>query len=731
MLFRSTILDQYRSDEDITAQAAEFMMSIDPYINEPEQYAVKYYMWSNAGYVQDDLQHKLEKDSEEFSSYIEEWSKSRNNPDTIWRGVLTAILQCLTNSWVTSDHRCRRLWRNIKAHWATFVVDFEPFPVTPKSDLQGINSREQCLHWILVKFHKAANTLLKQDIAPKLLAHLDQTKSDNFLFSDLKILFVCLRMRRVRVLHFHHPLLEEGLEDAAEMVSFHNSDPIADYAKKVLILRPIAAKLIPLIKFRREYRPNVSRRFKEFRSNGENNYDDACSSDDEIPIDVEKEAEKRVIHGQFREESSSEPSNSDHEDEDDESFEETDEQEEQEEDEEIADEDEDENEEQEDENEEQDDESEVQEDENEGQEEQSQSEASDENDEFSDLHAATALQAEQLLNCSVTQKFRNAIHAFPNPPVVLRCFRVLHRCGTMLGSNWIRLYLGKPLSSLFTQYLLPNESTLELSLFCWESLADHSRDESFITSFIAKGFFSSTFIPTLTFFATAIANSPENELSEPYQHILSHVVTVSETFSVRIPSPTLELSILLPFFLATDPQSFHIVAELLFHRKFQVSPSDLSETAVRYRIHHSSPILSDTVLNALTAKVVALEEIIVQMSDGHILGYADPVAEMFHKPRIVKKALHAKNQHLRENDIYPLSDHIADSSRSCHVGNEDHPQIRVNDFLTLFGEDGDAVDTFKDVVGWLLSIPHPPLTDTAINLCHSLWPMRRLSQSFL
>ncbi|KAK2955027.1 hypothetical protein BLNAU_9958 [Blattamonas nauphoetae] len=259
---------------------------------------------------------------------------------------------------------------------------------------------------------------------------------------------------------------------------------------------------------------------------------------------------------------------------------------------------------------------------------------------------------------------------------------------------------------------------------CWESLADHSRDESFITSFIAKGFFSSTFIPTLTFFASAIANSPENELSEPYQHILSHVVTVSETFSVRIPSPTLELSILLPFFLATDPQSFHIVVELLYHRKFQLSPSDLSKTAVRYRIHHSSPILSDTLLNALTAKVVALEEIIVQMSDGHILGYADPVAEMFHKPRIVKKALPVKNQHLRENDLYPLSDHIADSSRSCHVGNEDHPQIRVNDFLTLFGEDGDAVDTFKDVVGWMLSIPHPPLTDTAIKLLSSCVPTR-------
>ncbi|KAK2955105.1 hypothetical protein BLNAU_10036 [Blattamonas nauphoetae] len=98
------------------------------------------------------------------------------------------------------------------------MIDFEPIPLNPKLYYQGINSREQCLHWILVKFHKATTTLLKQDIAHKLLAHLDQTKSDSFLFSDLKILFVCLRMRRVRVLHFHHPLLEEGLEDATEMV---------------------------------------------------------------------------------------------------------------------------------------------------------------------------------------------------------------------------------------------------------------------------------------------------------------------------------------------------------------------------------------------------------------------------------------------------------------------------------------------------------------------------------
>ncbi|KAK2955039.1 hypothetical protein BLNAU_9970 [Blattamonas nauphoetae] len=220
-----------------------------------------------------------------------------------WRSVLTAVLQCLTNTWVTSDHRCRKLWKNIKPHWVTFVIDFEPLPVTPKQYYQGMETREQCLHWILVKFHKAATTLLKQGIAPKLLSHMDQTESDSFLFSDLKILFVCLRMRRVRVLHFHHPLLEEGLEDAAEMVSFHNNEPIADYAKKVLIHRPIASKLIPLIKFRREYWPNVSRRFTEFYSKGNSEDDDGCSSEAENPIDVEKAAEKRARRARSREDS--------------------------------------------------------------------------------------------------------------------------------------------------------------------------------------------------------------------------------------------------------------------------------------------------------------------------------------------------------------------------------------------------------------------------------------------
>ncbi|KAK2955026.1 hypothetical protein BLNAU_9957 [Blattamonas nauphoetae] len=305
MLCRNTRLVQYRSDEDIAAQAAEFMMSIQQYIHEPEQYTQEQDFWSSPGHVQSSSQLQLEEDSEAFSSYIEEWSKSRNNPDMFWRGVLTAILQCLTNTWVTSDHRFRKLWRNIKPHWATFVIEFEPFPVTPKQYYQGINSREQCLHWILVKFRKTATTLLKQGIAHKLLAHLDQTESDFFLFSDLKILFVCLRMRRVRVLRFHHPFLEEGLEDAAEIISFHNEEPIADYAKKVLIVRPIAAQLIPLLKFRREYRPDVSRRFREFERYSTSDYNDALSSDDEIPIDVEKAEEKRAIRGQYKENTSS------------------------------------------------------------------------------------------------------------------------------------------------------------------------------------------------------------------------------------------------------------------------------------------------------------------------------------------------------------------------------------------------------------------------------------------
>ncbi|KAK2940463.1 hypothetical protein BLNAU_24635 [Blattamonas nauphoetae] len=95
-------------------------------------------------------------------------------------------------------------------------------------------------------------------------------------------------------------------EDAAEMVSFHNNETIADYAKEILILRPIGSKLIPLMKFRSEYWPNVSRRFKEFRSIKMNSDDDGCSSDAEYPIDVEKAAEKRARRTRYRKTSSSE-----------------------------------------------------------------------------------------------------------------------------------------------------------------------------------------------------------------------------------------------------------------------------------------------------------------------------------------------------------------------------------------------------------------------------------------
>ncbi|KAK2958588.1 putative Ribosomal RNA small subunit methyltransferase [Blattamonas nauphoetae] len=309
---KTTRLIRYRSDEDIIAQGVGFMMSIHQFLIEPEQYVENSDLWEDSGSVQYYIQRQLEKDSEHFSSYIEEWIKSRNNSDTIWQGVLTAVLQCLTNSWVTSDHRCRTLWRNIKPHWATFVVDFKPIIVVSNLYLQGYPSREQCLHWILVKFHKAATTLLEQGIVHKLLVHMDQAESDTSIFSDLKMLFVCLRMSRVRVLHFHVPMLENGLEDMAEMVSFINHDSLSDYARQVLILRPIAAKLIPLMKFSREYRPNVSRRFKEFHSNRRYKSCDACSSDATIPIDVEKTAEKRAIRGQYKEESSSELENNDH-----------------------------------------------------------------------------------------------------------------------------------------------------------------------------------------------------------------------------------------------------------------------------------------------------------------------------------------------------------------------------------------------------------------------------------
>ncbi|KAK2955209.1 hypothetical protein BLNAU_9761 [Blattamonas nauphoetae] len=518
--------------------------------------------------------------------------------------------------------------------------------VKPKQCCQSINLREQRLHWILVKFHKATTTLLKQGIAHKQLAHLDQTKSDSFLFSDLKILFVCLRMRCVRVLRFHHPLLEEGLEDAAEMASFHNINPIAFYALQILVLRPIAVKLIPLIKLE--------------------SFSEPTNNNDEV--------------------------------------------------------------------------------ENEEKEEEYQSEAPDENKEY---NMNTGVSSSGLVYGVVDEQYAEGEDG--NEGFAASAFSIVAE------QYWDQIGFDYILGNLFLGYSETLSSqTNQISNLCWKSLADHCLDESFTTSGLAREFFSYTLDPTLTFFATAIANSPENELPEPYQHILSHVVTVSETFSVRMPSPTLDLSILLPFFLATDLQSFHIVAELLFHRKFQLSPSDLSETAVRYRIQHSSPILSDTVLNALTAKVVALEEIVVQMSDGHILGYADPVAEMFHKPRIVKKALFCI-QNLTQDSPNPTGSHLpavlpkissfvktifthfqttlpthrdpvmlemVGSFVSSCLSPTEHSPTRVDTFLTLFGEDGDAVDTFKDVVGWLLSIPHPPLTDTAIKLLSSCVPTR-------
>ncbi|KAK2945364.1 hypothetical protein BLNAU_19693 [Blattamonas nauphoetae] len=114
-------------------------------------------------------------------------------------------------------------------------------------------------------------------------------------------------MRCVRVERFYTPLLEEGLEDTSEMISQHNNERIADYTRQVLIIRPIGAKLIPVMEFSREYQPVVKDRFKQFICYHRKNIsDDACSSDSEHSIDVEKAAEKGEIGGQYMEESSSE-----------------------------------------------------------------------------------------------------------------------------------------------------------------------------------------------------------------------------------------------------------------------------------------------------------------------------------------------------------------------------------------------------------------------------------------
>ncbi|KAK2961342.1 hypothetical protein BLNAU_3788 [Blattamonas nauphoetae] len=91
-------------------------------------------------------------------------------------------------SWVVSDFRCRQLWLNVLPHWTTLIVDFEPIPMRRKSYLEGITTRQQCLHWLLRNFDEAAITLLNQGFARKLLVHMNQTESNIYLLFDVKML---------------------------------------------------------------------------------------------------------------------------------------------------------------------------------------------------------------------------------------------------------------------------------------------------------------------------------------------------------------------------------------------------------------------------------------------------------------------------------------------------------------------------------------------------------------
>ncbi|KAK2941413.1 hypothetical protein BLNAU_23681 [Blattamonas nauphoetae] len=226
----------------------------------------------------------------------------RQNPQTIWQDVLNAVYYCLTSNWVTSDHRRPTLWKHIQPHWAEFVIDFEPTVPHPNPYIGDNASREQCLNWLLMNFDKASTFLNEQGFVHKLLVHMDTTNSDHLLFSDLKMMFVCLRMHPERIKSFKSPMLENGLEDMAEMVSCHHNEQTATFTHHVLITRPIGPSADILMKFFVEYNTMLSQHFPQFfkyyndtvssRMNhgvdpGVDPADDMCSSDSRDPNEDE------------------------------------------------------------------------------------------------------------------------------------------------------------------------------------------------------------------------------------------------------------------------------------------------------------------------------------------------------------------------------------------------------------------------------------------------------------
>ncbi|KAK2960717.1 hypothetical protein BLNAU_4372 [Blattamonas nauphoetae] len=304
----------FKHDRRIPYSATNFVVNVRKFLVEPVQYDPNDRCSSQSGEVQLRTRRHLTRESSRFPQYIEEWLKGRTSPLISWHTVIVAMFKCLTNGWAVSDQRFIILWNKIKPYWATLITSIEPIQTNLGEQSEDRSTRHQCLHWLLLKMEDAADTLLQQGFAHKLLQHLVWTESDTFVTSDLHMLFICLRVRRVRANRFLVPLLEEGMEDLTEMTMKHSNKEIAKITQQGFIDHPLSPKLIPLVRFPQSCQPVVSDKFPNFHTNCSEGETLICSDEERTPIDVEKKAEERAIKGRSDEESA-ESSNEDDEDE--------------------------------------------------------------------------------------------------------------------------------------------------------------------------------------------------------------------------------------------------------------------------------------------------------------------------------------------------------------------------------------------------------------------------------
>ncbi|KAK2950542.1 hypothetical protein BLNAU_14536 [Blattamonas nauphoetae] len=282
---------------DLEDSATNFLVNVRKFLVEPIQYDYNQENDQQSGQVQLRTRRHLMRESRFFPQYIEEWMKDIPSTRLFWHAVITAMFKCLTNSWAVSDQRFIILWKKIKPYWATLITSIEPTPIDLGQRSELYSSRQQCLHWLFIKMEDTADTLLQQGFVHKLLKHLVWTESDTFVTSDLDMLFICIRVRRVRVNRFFVPILEEGMEDLTEMNMKHSNTEIAKIAQQDFIDRPLNPKLIPLAYFPQSSQPDVADTFTNFFKNQDECESLYCSSEERTPIDVEKEAEERTLKG--------------------------------------------------------------------------------------------------------------------------------------------------------------------------------------------------------------------------------------------------------------------------------------------------------------------------------------------------------------------------------------------------------------------------------------------------